>query len=138
MKDLADSPSHIINSTSPFFRREQPERGIALWIQINDQDSFVVICSQAGTNVDGIRRLADTPLEIDKRNDLAHLASVGLRGVAQPNRSIASGRAKTLKPSRSQQPHSDKILPPASSTDVMRLVFYPEIYSEIERLETRR
>ena len=78
MKNLADCSGHIINAASPFFGREQPERRVALWIQVNDQDPFVMICGQAGTNMNRIRGLADASFKIDERDYLAHLASVGL------------------------------------------------------------
>jgi hypothetical protein len=35
-----------------------------------------MICSQTGTNKDGTRGLTDASFEIDKRDYLAHLASV--------------------------------------------------------------
>jgi hypothetical protein len=77
MKNLADRAGHIINAASPFFGREQPERRVALWIEVNDQDPFVMIRSQTSTDMDGIRGLADASFEIDKRDYLAHLAFVG-------------------------------------------------------------
>ena len=75
---LADGSGHIINAASPFFGREQPERRVALWIQVDDQDPFVMIGSQTGTDLDGIRGLTDASFEIDKGDYLTHLASVGL------------------------------------------------------------
>jgi hypothetical protein len=79
MKHLADGSGHIINAASPFFGREQPECRVALWIQVDDQDPFIMIRSQAGANVDRIRGLTDASFEIDKGDYLAHLTFLGLR-----------------------------------------------------------
>ena len=78
MKNLADGSGHIINAASPFFGREQPEGCVALWIQVDDQDPFVVIRSQAATDMDRIRGLTDASFEIDKGDYLAHPAFVGV------------------------------------------------------------
>ena len=79
MKDLADRSGHIINATSPLFGREQPERCVALWIQVDDQNAFVMICSQTRTNVDSVRGLTDAAFEIDERDYLTHLVAGWLR-----------------------------------------------------------
>ena len=94
MKDLADGSSYVLDAASTFLRREQPKRRVALWIQVDDQDPFVVIRSQAATDMDRIRGLTDASFEIDKGDYLAHLASVGLRRDPQPNRSSHWGRAE--------------------------------------------
>jgi hypothetical protein len=77
MKNLADRPGHIINAAPPFFGWKKPECGVALWIQVDDQDPFVMICGQTSTNMDCIRGLTHASFEIDKRDYLAHLASLG-------------------------------------------------------------
>jgi hypothetical protein len=41
------------------FVLKEPERCVALWIQVDDQNPFVMIRSQAGPNMDGIRGLTD-------------------------------------------------------------------------------
>jgi hypothetical protein len=97
MKNLADCAGHIIDAASPLFGWEQPERRVALWIQVDDQDLFVMIGSQTGTDMNGIRGLTDASFEIDKRDYLAHPAFVGLRRDPQPNRSSTLGRAENLK-----------------------------------------
>jgi hypothetical protein len=97
MKNLADGSGHIIDAASPFLGREQPEGRVALWIQVDDQDPFVMVCRQTGTNMNSIRGLTDASFEIDKRDYLAHLASVGLRRDSQSNRSKTSGRAENLE-----------------------------------------
>jgi len=72
MKNLADASGHIVDAAPPFFGWEQPERRVALWIQVDDQDPFVMVRCQTGTNMNGIRGLTDASFEIDKRDYLAH------------------------------------------------------------------
>jgi len=78
MKNLADGSRHIINAASPVFGREKPVGRAALWVEVDDQDPFVMIRSQTSTNMDGICGLTDAPFEINKRDYLTHAVSVGL------------------------------------------------------------
>jgi hypothetical protein len=45
VKNLADGSGHVLDTASPFFGRKQPESSVALWIEVDDQNPFVVVRS---------------------------------------------------------------------------------------------
>jgi len=80
LKYLIDTPFQKGGVFLPEILFHQPETGIALGIQINNQNTFVVWgLRKAGGQIDDVGRLANPSFEVDECNNLGtHILLTGL------------------------------------------------------------